>query len=45
MIEAIATIAFTLAVINAAADIGKKGYDYVEPKVLQGVVYIEEKLD
>lgn len=45
MIEVIAGIVFTLAVINAAVDLGTKGYNYVEPKVIQGVEYIEEKLD
>lgn len=45
MIEAIASIILTVFVFNAAVDLGTKGYNYVEPKVLQGVEYIEEKLD
>jgi hypothetical protein len=45
MIEFIATFMFVVAGLNIAADIGSKAYDYAEPKVQQGVEYIEEKLN
>jgi hypothetical protein len=45
MIELIVTVAFVIAGLNIANDIGTKVYDYAEPKVIQGVEYIEEKLD
>jgi len=45
MIETIGAMAIVVAVISAAVDIGTKAYNYAEPKVMQGVEYIEEKLD
>jgi len=45
MIETIGAMAIVVAVISAAVDIGTKAYNYTEPKVMQGVEYIEEKLD
>jgi hypothetical protein len=45
MIELIVTVAFVIAGLNIANDVGTKAYDYAEPKVQQGVEYIEEKLN
>lgn len=45
MIEFIATFLIVVAGLNIANDIGNKAYDYAEPKVKQGVEYIEEKLN
>jgi hypothetical protein len=45
MIETVGAFAIVVAVLSAAVDIGGKVYDYAEPKVQQGVEYIEEKLD
>lgn len=41
MIELIVTVAFVIAGLNIANDVGT----YAEPKVIQGVEYIEEKLN
>jgi len=43
--ETILGIVLAAAVISAVVDASTKAYDYVEPKVKQGVEYIEEKLD
>lgn len=45
MIETIGAFAIIVTVVSAAMDIGGKAYNYAEPKVQQGVEYIEEKLD
>lgn len=45
MIEFFVTVAFVVAGLNVANDIGNKVYDYAEPKVMQGVEYIEEKMN
>ena len=45
MIELIVTVAFVIAGLNIANDIGTEAYNYAEPKVQQGVEYIEEKLN
>jgi hypothetical protein len=45
MIEFIITTAFIIVGLNFANDVGTKVYDYAEPKVNQGVEYIEEKLN
>ena len=45
MLETIGMMAIVVAVISAAVDVGGKAYNYAEPKVMQGIEYIEEKLD
>lgn len=45
MIETIGAFGIIIAVLSAAVDIGGKAYNYAEPKVQQGIQYIEEKLD
>lgn len=45
MIEGLGAFVLVVAVVSAVADIGTKAYDYAEPKVTQGIEYIEEKLD
>lgn len=45
MLETIGMMAIVVAVISAAVDVGGKAYNYAEPKVKQGIEYIEEKLD
>ena len=45
MLETIGMMAIVVAVITAAVDVGGKAYNYAEPKVKQGIEYIEEKLD
>ena len=45
MVETIGAFAIVVGVLTAAVDIGTKAYDYAEPKVMQGVEYIQEKLD
>lgn len=45
MIETIGAFGIIIAVLSAAVDIGGKAYNYAEPKVQQGVEYIQEKLD
>lgn len=45
MLETIGMVAIVVAVISAAVDVGGKAYNYAEPRVKQGIEYIEEKLD
>ena len=45
MIETIGMVAIVVSVLAAAVDATTKAYDYAEPKVKQGVEYIQEKLD
>lgn len=43
MIEFIVAFVVSVAVVEAAVDVGTKAYDYVEPKIVEGLEYIEEK--
>lgn len=45
MMEILVPFILVVAGLNVALDIGEKTYDYVEPKVKQGVEYIQEKMD
>ena len=45
MIEFIVGVLLAIGVAETAVDVGKKAYNYAEPKVQQGVEYIEEKLN
>jgi len=45
MMEILVPFIIAIAGLNVALDIGEKTYDYVEPKVQQGVEYIKEKMD
>ena len=44
MIEFVIGVFMAVAVIEITADVGK-AYDYAEPKVTQGVEYIQEKIN
>lgn len=45
MVEFIVGFFITVGVLTAAVDVGTQAYNYAEPKVQQGVDYIEEKLN
>lgn len=45
MVESVGALVLVIAVLSAAVDIGNKAYDYAEPKVKQGVEYIQEKIE
>lgn len=45
MVEVLVMFFVGVAAIEIASDIGSSTYDYVEPKVTQGVDYVKDKLD
>ena len=45
MIEFVIGVFMAVAVIEIATDVAGKAYDYAEPKVTQGVEYIQEKIN
>ena len=45
MIEFIIGFIIAAGVVTTAIDVGTEAYNYAEPKVQQGVEYIEEKLN
>jgi hypothetical protein len=45
MIEFVIGFFMAVAAIEVTTDIAGKAYDYAEPKVTQGVEYIQEKIN
>ena len=45
MIEFVVGFFIAVAATEIAVDVGTKAYNYAEPKVVQGVEYIKEKID
>jgi len=45
MVEFLVGFLITVGVVTTAVDLGTQAYNYAEPKVQQGVDYIEEKLN
>ena len=45
MVEVLVAFFVGIAAIEVASDIGSSTYNYVEPKVTQGVDYVKDKLD
>tara|TARA_R110002167_G_C12225250_1_gene609229 strand:+ start:330 stop:482 length:153 start_codon:yes stop_codon:yes gene_type:complete len=45
MVEFLVMFFVGVAAIEVATDVGSSTYDYVEPKVTQGVDYVKDKLD
>jgi hypothetical protein len=45
MVEVLVMFFVGVAAIEVATDVGSSTYDYVEPKVIQGVDYVKDKLD
>ena len=45
MIEFVIGVFMAVAAIETATDVAGKAYDYAEPKVTQGVEYIQEKIN
>ena len=45
MVEFIIAVFMTVAAIEVTTDVAGKAYDYVEPKVTEGVEYIQDKIN
>ena len=45
MIEFLIGVFMAVAVIEITTDVAGKAYDYAEPKVTEGVEYIQEKIN
>lgn len=45
MVEVLVAFFVGIAAIEVASDIGSSTYDYVEPKLTQGVDYVKDKID
>ena len=45
MIEFFVSFFLAVAAIEVAVDAGGKAYDYVEPKVTEGVEYVQDKIN
>jgi len=45
MIEFVIAFFLAVAAIEITTDVAGKAYDYAEPKVTQGVEYIQEKIN
>jgi hypothetical protein len=45
MVEVIVMFFVGIAAVEVAGDIGSTAYNYVEPKVTQGVDYVKDKLE
>ena len=45
MIEFVIAFFLAVAAIEVTTDIAGKAYDYAEPKVTEGVEYIQEKIN
>ena len=45
MIEFVIVFFMAVAAIEITTDVAGKAYDYAEPKVTQGVEYIQEKIN
>jgi len=45
MVEVLVMFFVGIAAIEVASDVGSSTYDYVEPKVTQGVDYVKDKFD
>jgi|TARA_R110000796_G_scaffold131401_1_gene246964 hypothetical protein len=45
MVEFLVMFFVGVAAIEVATDVGSSTYDYVEPKITQGVDYVKDKFD
>ncbi len=45
MVEFLFMVFFTVAAIEVTTEVAVKAYDYAEPKVTEGVEYIQEKIN
>jgi len=45
MIEFVIGVFMAVALIEITTDVAGKAYDYAEPKVTEGVEYIQEKIN
>ncbi len=45
MVEVLVMFFVGIATINVVGTIGNTTYDYVEPKITQGVDYVKDKFD
>ena len=45
MVEFLFMVFFTVAAIEVTTEVAGKAYDYAEPKVTEGVDYIQEKIN
>jgi len=45
MIEFVIGVFMAVALIETTTDVAGKAYDYVEPKVTEGVEYIQDKIN
>jgi hypothetical protein len=45
MVEVLVMFFVGIAAVEVAGDIGSTTYNYVEPKVTQGVDYVKDKLE
>jgi hypothetical protein len=45
MIEVLVMFFVGIAAIEVAGDVGSSTYNYVEPKITQGVDYVKDKFD
>jgi len=45
MVEVLVMFFVGIAAVEVAGDIGSSTYNYVEPKVTQGVDYVKDKFD
>ena len=45
MVEVLVMFFVGIAAIEVASDVGSSTYDYVEPKITQGVDYVKDKFD
>ena len=45
MVEFVIAVFLAVAAIEVTTDVAGKAYNYVEPKVTEGVEYIQEKIN
>jgi hypothetical protein len=45
MVEFFAMFFFAVAALEVTTDVAGKAYDYAEPKVTEGVEYIQDKIN